>query len=273
MIVSKVAYLLDTSILARLILPSDPLHHDTDAAVAALIARGDELYVTPQNLIELRSVTTRPPGMPSNGMGLTSVESDVQITRMKALFGFLPDTAAIFPRWRQLTVDHSVLGRNVHDARLAAVMLVYGITHILTLNGQHFKRFPGLTVIAPTDVTSLAAKLIGKWEGHSINELGQPSELDTISLDVFEDLTFSGSHNRLLHGSMNAFMLSGQISPEGAVTFRHGYRDEESGSPTSLLDGFGELSVNESDELVGRLNVGTPQLIITSLAFRCTRSL
>lgn len=43
------------------------------------------------------------------------------------------------------TVD--VRGRQVYDARLVAVMLAHGITHILTFNGNHFRRFTGITVV------------------------------------------------------------------------------------------------------------------------------
>ena len=54
--------LVDTSVLGRLIVPADPEHSSADAAVATLLARGEALYVTPQNLIEIRSVMTWPVG-------------------------------------------------------------------------------------------------------------------------------------------------------------------------------------------------------------------
>jgi hypothetical protein len=49
-----------------------------------------------------------------------------------------------------------VLGQQVHDARLVAVCRVYGLTHILTFNVQHFARpatlVPGLMVVSPQTV-------------------------------------------------------------------------------------------------------------------------
>ena len=36
--------------------------------------------------------------------------------------------------WRRLVVAHAVQGRQVHDARLVALLPAHGITHILTLN-------------------------------------------------------------------------------------------------------------------------------------------
>jgi predicted nucleic acid-binding protein len=44
---------------------------------------------------------------------------------------------------------YDVKGRNVFDARLVAVMLTYGITHILTMNRADFQRYAGITVEEP----------------------------------------------------------------------------------------------------------------------------
>jgi predicted nucleic acid-binding protein len=46
-----------------------------------------------------------------------------------------------------------VLGKNAHDTRLVAAMLVHGVTHLLTFNVTDFSRFPGLTVLDPATVT------------------------------------------------------------------------------------------------------------------------
>jgi predicted nucleic acid-binding protein len=51
--------------------------------------------------------------------------------------------------WRRLVRDHQVSGRQVHDAHLVATMLVHGITHILTFNGQDFARYAEIDVIDP----------------------------------------------------------------------------------------------------------------------------
>jgi predicted nucleic acid-binding protein len=38
-------------------------------------------------------------------------------------------------------------GVQVHDARLAAAMYAHGISHILTFNGNDFRRYPGISAI------------------------------------------------------------------------------------------------------------------------------
>lgn len=47
---------------------------------------------------------------------------------------------------------HNVKGVQVHDTMLAAVMNVYGITHLLTFNKPDFKRFGSFAVVSPADV-------------------------------------------------------------------------------------------------------------------------
>ena len=54
-----------------------------------------------------------------------------------------------YPEWRRLVVRHAVRGKQVHDARLVALMTAHGITHVLTLNAGDFGRFPGITEVAP----------------------------------------------------------------------------------------------------------------------------
>ena len=73
-----------------------------------------------------------------------------------ALFPLLLDPPTLFSEWEQLVTTHAVVGTNAHDARLVAVMLVHGVTHLLTFNTSDFTRFPGITVLDPVAVVSSA---------------------------------------------------------------------------------------------------------------------
>lgn len=59
----------------------------------------------------------------------------------------------MYLEWRRLVVAHSVSGVQVHDARLAAAMLVHRIPYLLTLNARDFARYPGITALHPSEVT------------------------------------------------------------------------------------------------------------------------
>src|SRR5882762_5582468 len=126
------------------------MYGDVVRSVSILAARRDELKVVAQNLIEFWAVATRP--IIDNGLGLTIAQTEHELTELKALFIILPDTADILPEWEQLVVKHQVLGKQAHDARLVAAMLVHRVTHLLTFNIADFKRYNEITVVSPSAV-------------------------------------------------------------------------------------------------------------------------
>lgn len=79
------------------------------------------------------------------------VETDRRARLIERRYLFLPDSAAVHAEWRRLVLAHSVMGVQVHDARLVAAMNVHGIGQILTMNGADFTRFPRITAIHPRD--------------------------------------------------------------------------------------------------------------------------
>jgi predicted nucleic acid-binding protein len=142
--------LLDTNILTRAAQPGHPMHTDALDALAVLRARGEELCVVPQNLIESWAVATRP--LNANGLEMNTVEAHAELTRIKSLFRLLPETPTFFPEWERLVVQHAVSGKNTHDARIVAAMNAHGVAQLLTFNGSDFKRFLGITSISPADL-------------------------------------------------------------------------------------------------------------------------
>jgi len=95
-------------------------------------------------------VATRP--AVNNGLALSLTETAAHIKTFKQTFTLLPDTPDIFSEWEHLVELHSVSGRQSHDARLVAAMLVHDLTHILTFNTDDFKRYKEVTVVDPTSV-------------------------------------------------------------------------------------------------------------------------
>ena len=76
------------------------MYRDTASAINILLAREDELFVIAQNLIEFWAVATRP--IDNNGLGLTIARATQELTKLKALFALLPDTAEILFTMRAL---------------------------------------------------------------------------------------------------------------------------------------------------------------------------
>lgn len=123
---------------------------DVVRVVRFLLARGDELFVIAQNLIEFWAVATRP--IANNGLGLTIAQATLELTKLKHLFVVLPDTADILPEWEQLVVEHQVFGRQVYDTRLVAAMIVHDLAYLLTFNTTDFKRFTAVTAVKPETI-------------------------------------------------------------------------------------------------------------------------
>ena len=148
------AYLIDTTILARLANAADAQHAVAARAVLELHRRGEILNVTPQVMIEFRNVATRPVAV--NGLGLSIVDAESQAATFEVRFPLLVDTPDVYPDWKTLVAALDVIGKQVHDARLVAVCHVHGVTHVLTFNFSHFARLagfgPGVVVVDPANV-------------------------------------------------------------------------------------------------------------------------
>jgi predicted nucleic acid-binding protein len=145
-------YLADTNILLRVMNRSDPLHIAARSALWKLRASRHKAQTTPQNCTEFWNVATRP--VSGNGLGMTLGRTNRWLRVVERIIPMLPDSQAVYPQWRRLVVTYGVSGSKVHDARLVAFMLVYQVTHILTLNTADFLRYSpeGIVAIDPRTV-------------------------------------------------------------------------------------------------------------------------
>ena len=140
--------LADSGILLRLFEPGDPRTDAVLRTIAALEAQGDTLVTAAQNIAEFWNVCTRP-ATARGGFGLSLAVAEQRLQRVERGFTLLPELPTTYAIWRGLIVAHAVLGKQVHDARLAALMLSHGVTHLVTLNARDFARYPTLTAIDP----------------------------------------------------------------------------------------------------------------------------
>lgn len=145
-------YLLDTNILARLTEAKGQQYRQARRAIDELAKSGATLCITPQILIEFWSLATRPKS--ENGLALPMATARAELAKHEGAFVLLPDRPEIFAQWKALVSSFGVIGKDVHDARIAAAALVYNIPHVLTFNGKHFRLFAptGLKVIDPATV-------------------------------------------------------------------------------------------------------------------------
>ena len=150
-------YLLDTGVLLRLVIRSDPLHAQIRQAVGILKNQGHQTVTLAQNVAEFWNVCTRPKTA-RGGMGPSVGNTHHRLRLIERAVLILPDRSEAYTEWKRLLMAHLVMGVQVHDARIAAAMAVHGIRNLLTLNSSDFARYAGITAVAPADVIGAAAR-------------------------------------------------------------------------------------------------------------------
>jgi predicted nucleic acid-binding protein len=142
--------LVDTNVLLRSAQPNHPLCSQATHAVAKLMRDKQAVFVCAQNIAEFWNVATRPAEL--NGLGLSHEEVMREVSSIESLFTLLPDVPAIYATWKEIVQNHHVQGVKVYDARLVAVMTVYGVESMLTFNVADFKRYSGVTALQPSSM-------------------------------------------------------------------------------------------------------------------------
>src|SRR5277367_1521224 len=99
--------LVDTNILLRRTQPNHEHHAMAMESVARLLAAGETVCFTPQNIAEFWNVVTRP--VTSNGLGFPVSLARGEVEKIERILNILPDSPAIYAEWKRLVVKHSVL--------------------------------------------------------------------------------------------------------------------------------------------------------------------
>ena len=144
-------YLLDTGILVRILHRADPLHEQIRGAIRRLNEQGHTFVTTRQNIAEFWNVCTRPTSA-RGGFDLSAPVTAHRLRILERFISVLGEPQSAYTRWKSLVLHHNVLGRQVHDARIVAVMAAYRIKRIVTLNEPDFARFPEITAFTPQAV-------------------------------------------------------------------------------------------------------------------------
>lgn len=139
--------LVDTNVLVRMMHVGHPQRKVAHAVADRLRDDQHELRTVPQVLYEYWAVATRLPEQ--NGLGFAAELVHDQLLEWQAIFPTLRDERGILGPWLTLARNNRVIGKQAHDARLAAAMQRHGLTHILTFNGADFARFSHVIVLDP----------------------------------------------------------------------------------------------------------------------------
>jgi predicted nucleic acid-binding protein len=144
--------LLDSNVILRLFQPNHPHSPIAEVAILQLEQLGFSLCLVRQNIYEFWVVATRPVGQ--NGLGLSSDDARESVDGPLRQVQFLRDERGVFGNWISLVTQHQAIGKNAHDARLAAAMERHSIANLLTFNGADFKRFSSIQILDPAEIVA-----------------------------------------------------------------------------------------------------------------------
>ena len=128
-------YLVDTNVFLDDARPN----RGSATRLSTLIQLGHDLVAVPQCIGELWNALTRPAS--ANGIGLSPREPFRQIEDLVQIVPLLPDPSELTEHLLMVCVLAEVRGKQVHDARLAVLVKLHGLSGILTRNGSDFTRF------------------------------------------------------------------------------------------------------------------------------------
>ena len=146
-------YLLDTGILARLPHRADPLNGIVRDALRKLAADRHTFVTSTQNIAEFWNVCTRPQ-IARGGLGLGVVETARRLRLIERFVLVLKEPETAYSKLKAILVKHQVSGKQVHDARLVALMHAYRIKRVLTFNHADFLRYDWIEPTTPEAVMS-----------------------------------------------------------------------------------------------------------------------
>lgn len=108
-------------------------------------ARGWHLAASGQILREYLVVATRPPQV--NGLGLEVGDAMGNVNAFLRHLHLYPENETVSRCLRRLATLHDLRGRRLHDANIAATMLVHGLDLLVTENESDFAPFAGIETL------------------------------------------------------------------------------------------------------------------------------
>lgn len=135
---TRVDGFVDTNVLLAATARSRPKHTAALALVEAG-ARERSIYLSGQVIREYLSVATRPATM--NGLGLPQDAALANARQLLDRAVYLPEDQAVGGALLTLLASVPCLGKQVHDANIAATMIAHGVKRLVTLNPGDFHRY------------------------------------------------------------------------------------------------------------------------------------
>ncbi len=143
-------YLVDSSVFLRTAEAADPLHQITMESMQDALVAGASFCVSSQIISECWNVFTRPVNV--NGFGFSPQAAKYEIERLLLLYPYVDDPQNLGLALTSFAEHHQVLGRQIHDARLALTCELLGLHGIVSYNKPDFKRYLRIQIFEPREL-------------------------------------------------------------------------------------------------------------------------
>ena len=128
----------DTNVLVAARFVTAPAHHAACRCLDHVGNTDEPLHISRQVVREYLVVVTRPQSW-SEPLAMSEALEDAE--RLLESFTVLEDGPSVMAALVALCREVPVAGKQVHDANIAATMLVHGERRLLTFNTRDFRRF------------------------------------------------------------------------------------------------------------------------------------
>lgn len=143
---------IDTNVLLAATDRSRPDHVSARDFLTAAPGKGVHCAVTGQVMREYLVVATRP--IATNGLGLP-VDDAVKNARIfRSRLIFLDEDDGVSRKLEDLVQQFGIVGRRIHDANIAAAIVVHGIPHLVTVNKDDFAFLTDARLLSPAEAVS-----------------------------------------------------------------------------------------------------------------------
>ena len=140
----------DTNVLLTATDDSRQLHLQAMQLLGASVNQDLRLAASGQVVREYLVVATRP--IDVNGLGLSVQDAEANVNEFLRYINLYDETEAVSMRLRQLAITHDLRGKRLHDANIVATMAVYGISTLLTQNGNDSLPFSDIAIMTIPDI-------------------------------------------------------------------------------------------------------------------------
>ena len=93
--------------------------------------------IPPHALVSIETGAARP--IAQIGLGLSAVATEALAAGFETDFPLVEDTPDMYPAWKGVVAGLTIIGKQVHDARLVAVCHAHAITHMHVLSALRLR--------------------------------------------------------------------------------------------------------------------------------------